>query len=68
MTDMQIKQEGFRALMDALGKVDAERFVVLIQRERFDYTEWQRTLWPEKSIQQISQAATEHRRQPADGQ
>lgn len=62
MTDMQIRQEGYRALVQALGDVDAERFVSLIQRERFDYTEWQRTLWPDKTVEQISQMATEQRR------
>jgi hypothetical protein len=66
MTDMQIRQEGYRALVHALGDVDAERFVALIQREHFDYTEWQRTLWADKTVEQISQAAKESRRR-SDG-
>ncbi len=67
MTDMQIRQEGYRALVRALGEVDAERFVALIQRERFDYTEWQRTLWADKTVEQISQMAMEHRRKEQSG-
>ncbi len=63
MTDMQIRQQGYRALVEALGDVDAERFVSLIQRERFDYTEWRRSLWPDKTLEQISQLAMEQRRQ-----
>jgi hypothetical protein len=63
---MEIKTTGFRALVAALGDVQAEKFIALIQREPFDYTRWQRTLWPgkgiDKGIKEISQAAMRHRR------
>ena len=62
ITDTEIKAAGFRALVAALGDVQAERFIALIQRERFDYTQWHRTLWPEKSIEEVSRAAMKHRR------
>ena len=60
-TDTEIKITGFRALVEALGDVQAEKFIALIQREPFDYTEWQRILWPDKSIEEISQAAMKQR-------
>jgi len=60
--DAQIRTAGLRALVAALGDVHAERFIALIQREPFDYTEWQRTLWPEKmDLEELSQAAMQHR-------
>jgi hypothetical protein len=62
ITDTEIKATGFRALFAALGDVHAEKFIALIQREPFDYTRWQRTLWPDKSIEEISQAAMKYRR------
>jgi hypothetical protein len=62
ITDTEIKTAGFRALFAALGDVQAEKFIALVQREPFDYTRWQRTLWPDKSIEEISQAAMNHRR------
>ena len=62
ITDTEIKIKGFEALVNTFGKVDAERFIALIMREPFDYTKWQRTLWEEKTIAQISQAASEFRR------
>ncbi|MGA2031159.1 MAG: hypothetical protein ABSG68_02785 [Thermoguttaceae bacterium] len=62
LTDTEIKTTGFRALVAALGDVQAEKFIALIQREPFDYTRWQRTLWPDKSVEDISQAAMNHRR------
>lgn len=37
-TDTIVKQEGINALISKLGYVDAERFIVLITSEPFDYT------------------------------
>ncbi|MCP3963942.1 MAG: hypothetical protein GY719_39405 [bacterium] len=59
--DEQIKLEGMKALMAALGDVEAERFVALMLRARFDYTKWQEKLWPEKTIAEISRAAMDLR-------
>ncbi len=39
-TDTVVKQEGMNALISSLGYVDAERFIVLISHEPFDYTKW----------------------------
>lgn len=62
MTDSEIRITGFRALLAALGDVQAEKFIALIQREPFDYTQWHRTLWPDQSIEEISHAAMKERR------
>jgi hypothetical protein len=60
-TDTEIRTRGLRALVDALGAVEAERFITLILREPFDYTGWQRQLWTDKSVEEISKAAMESR-------
>ncbi len=60
-TEIEIKAAGVRALVDALGEVQAEKFIAFIQCEPFDYTEWQRTLWPDKSLEQIGNAAIQSR-------
>ena len=57
ITDTEIKIKGIKALMNSLGSVDAERFISLIQREPFDYTKWQRTLWEGQSVEEISRNA-----------
>ena len=57
ITDTEIKIKGIEALIAELGEVQAERFISLIMREPFDYTKWQRNLWPDKSIEEISKAA-----------
>ena len=61
ITDTELRIEGMNALLNALGEVQAERFITLIIREPFDYTMWQRTLWQDRSVQEISQAAMEYR-------
>jgi hypothetical protein len=56
-TDTEVRIRGLRALVETLGPVDAERFITLILREPFDYTQWQRQLWAEKSVDELSRAA-----------
>jgi hypothetical protein len=60
-TDAEIRIEGFRALSTALGDVEAERFITLILREPFDYTQWQAKLWPGQKVEDISKAAMRQR-------
>jgi len=57
ITDTEVKIKGVRALTEMLGKVGAERFIALIQREPLDYTNWQRTLWEGQSVEEISRNA-----------
>ncbi len=57
ITDNEIKVQGIEALISSLGEVQAERFISLILREPFDYTEWQKKLWSDKSIEEISSLA-----------
>ncbi len=52
-TDNVVRMEAMEALITTLGTVDAERFIKLIKRDCFDYTEWQRKLWEEESIEEI---------------
>jgi len=44
-------------LSQHLGIVETERFIALIQREKFDYTKWRQDLFPEMSGEQISKQA-----------
>jgi hypothetical protein len=40
--DTVIRIEAMDALISAMGEVDAERFISMISRDKFDYTEWRR--------------------------
>ncbi|MCL5959889.1 MAG: hypothetical protein M1358_11365 [Chloroflexi bacterium] len=65
-TDTEIRLRGLRALLEALGPLEAERFVTLILREPFDYTSWQRQLWADRTVDEISKAAMKLRRSSAN--
>lgn len=60
-TDTMIRQEGMSALISKLGYVDAERFIVLITREPFDYTKWrEQYLEDGGSVREVSRKAMEY--------
>ena len=56
-TDTEIKMAGFELLSKNLGMVEAERFIALIQREKFDYTKWRENFFNGLSGEDISQRA-----------
>jgi hypothetical protein len=66
-TDTEVHMRGLHALVQTLGPVDAERFITLILREPFDYTQWQRPqFYPplrppaQLRIQQVAQGIAQH--------
>jgi len=61
-----IRLNGYRALVKELGPIEAEKFISLIQQEPFDYTEWQKHLWEDKTVEEISAKATEYRKSSKD--
>lgn len=56
-SDAEIMHSGFESIFSTLGMVDAERFIMLIKRDKFDYTEWQKKLWINQSVESLSQQA-----------
>jgi hypothetical protein len=56
-----LKSEGMRILEEAFGPVDAERFIVALRREPFDYTEWQRGLFENVPLETLVRDAAEFR-------
>ena len=57
ITDEEIKIEGMKALFEALGNIKAEKFISLVMRAPFDYTKWQKKLWIDRSVTDISREA-----------
>ena len=43
MTDSELKSKCFTILAEQVGNVEMERFVMLLNRDTFDYTEWRKT-------------------------
>jgi hypothetical protein len=58
MNSALLLDTGMQCLSEKLGPVEAERFIALIIREPFDYTEWRKTyLFDGMSVKEISNAA-----------
>ena len=58
--DSEIRIKGMKALMQELGETGAVRFITLIVREPFDYTQWQDKLWEDLSIEELSKQAMDY--------
>lgn len=61
LTDTEIRVNGIAALIASLGEVQAERFISLILREPFDYTQWQQNLWQDIELEVLSKIAMRDR-------
>lgn len=57
ITDTEIRSKGAEILAKYLGDVEMERFIALIQRQPFDYTEWRQDIDEDLSIEEISRKA-----------
>ena len=43
MTDSELKSKCFTILSEQVGSVEMERFIMLLNRDTFDYTEWRKS-------------------------
>ena len=60
-SDSVLKSQGMKILAESLGLVEAERFIALVKREFFDYTEWQRELYQDVPLKTFLQNAADFR-------
>jgi hypothetical protein len=51
--------QGMQALIGSLGLIEAERFLIAVNQDKFNYTEWRRTGLPDMGIEQIAAAANQ---------
>jgi len=56
-TESEIRMQGMQALIGSLGLIEAERFLIAVNQDKFNYTEWRRTGLPDMSIDQIAAQA-----------
>ena len=66
MNDTELKNEGMKVLSNQLGLVNAERFIALMIREPFNYTEWQRNLFKDVPLDDFLRDAMNFRRSNAE--
>ena len=66
MTDTEIRAKGVQVLAQYLGDIEMERFIALVQREAFDYTQWRQAIDADESLEDISRKAMDLRRKKTD--
>jgi hypothetical protein len=66
MTDTILGKSALKCLINNFGVVETERFISIIIREPFDYTEWQRNLYTEMSVDDLFNAASAWKESSAD--
>ena len=55
ISDNELTMRGMNLLKEAFGPVDAERFVYVMTRDGFDYTEWQRNLFNGETVRSLGE-------------
>jgi hypothetical protein len=55
--------EGFKALTEKLGILEAEHFITLIKREPFNYTEWRAGLFKDIPLDVFLKNAADFQKQ-----
>lgn len=55
--DIEIMSRGINCLLEKLGVVETEKFISVINREKFDYTKWQRQRFDNMSSVEFNDAA-----------
>jgi hypothetical protein len=59
--DEELRNRGMLVLIAALGEVQAARFISLLRRTPFDYTNWRANLWADVSVESLSRDAMQRR-------
>jgi len=59
ISDTLIRYEGMKILRENLGIVEAEKFISLMKKEPFNYTEWQKERWKNETVDDIFSKAKE---------
>lgn len=62
-SDFEIMDRGIHCLIEKLGVVETERFVAVINREKFDYTKWQQQKFDAINSDEFHEAAIRYSQQ-----
>lgn len=57
ISDMEIMDRGINCLLEKLGVIETERFIAVINKEKFDYTKWQRRRFDNMGSDEFNEAA-----------
>lgn len=58
ISDIEVLNSGLEILVKGLGNIDAERFFVMVNKEKMDYTKWRENLCANDTLHNINENAT----------
>ena len=56
----ELMSRGMECLTQALGVVEAEEFISLVIRERFDYTKWRKDYFGDMTVDELNSVAAKY--------
>lgn len=56
-SSIELLNKGMKCLVKQLGVVEAEKFIAIVHKEKFDYTKWQKTLFDDMMVDEMLNAA-----------
>lgn len=56
-SDIEIRTAGMQTLLATLGDIEAERFLMMVNREKFDYTQWRSKQWGTETVANLTAQA-----------
>lgn len=56
-SDIEVLNRGINCLLEKLGVIETEQFISVVNREKFDYTEWQKQRFDNMSSDEFNDAA-----------
>lgn len=59
---MEIMNRGITCLIQQMGVVETDKFISIINREKFDYTKWQHHLFEDMTLEELNEAAADYSR------
>ena len=60
MSENELTAKCLNTLFDAVGPVETERCVYILNRDNFDYTEWQKNLFANETLDSLAAKVREH--------
>ena len=58
-SDYEICDDGLKLLFSKMDILEAEKFIILMKQDKFDYTQWRKNLWEDKSLEDICRQGDE---------
>ena len=60
MSTAELLDRGMKCLQKDLGVEETEEFIMLIKRDKFDYTKWRQKLFEGMTLEELNAAAAQY--------